>query len=120
MLPTVQRARIAGQAWKRIHARPEPTDDEDDEEPRDLWEEKYHAGLRTMSRETELKSIPDWDVVSFESQEAGQIGIPSFWAAEVEELPRGAGIEWAALSGVAGSSVKVFRFSTLHLQTPKY
>ena len=36
-----------------------------------------------------------------------EMGIPSFWAAEVEELPRGAGIEWAALSGVVGASVKV-------------
>jgi diphthine-ammonia ligase len=36
---------------------------------------------------------------------------PSFWAAEVEELPRGAGVEWAALQGVVGAGVKACSFT---------
>ena len=107
ILPTAQRARIAGQAWARTHARPDRSDNIDDEEPRDLWEEKYHAGLSTMAQETQPRILPDWDVVSFADQESKGLSFPSFWAAEVHELPRGAGIEWAALSGLADCSVLV-------------
>jgi hypothetical protein len=57
-----------------------------------------------MGKGAESKSLPDWDLVSFEDVKGQHI--PSFWAAEVEELPRGAGIEWAALEGIAGA-VKV-------------
>jgi diphthine-ammonia ligase len=114
-LSTPQRARIAGQAWTQVHARPRPLDsnsldfpDEDDDgRPRDLWEEKYYAGLETMGRGAETKVLPDWETVSFEHGEGSGLGVPSFWAAEVEELPRGAGIEWATLSGVVGGAVKV-------------
>lgn len=63
----------------------------------------------TLGRKTESRNLPNWEVVSSENQSENGLKIPSFWAAEVEELPQGAGIEWAALSGVAGGAVKVCR-----------
>jgi hypothetical protein len=60
-----------------------------------------------MGRGAETKMLPDWESVEIGEGQDNEMGIPSFWAAEVEELPRGAGIEWAALSGVVGASVKV-------------
>ena len=54
-----------------------------------------------------MKMLPDWESVEIVEGQDNVMGIPSFWAAEVQELPRGAGIEWAALSGVVGASVKV-------------
>ncbi|KAG0651085.1 Diphthamide synthetase [Hyphodiscus hymeniophilus] len=105
-LPTAQRARISAHAWAQIHTRPEFDEDDEDDRPRDLWEEKHFAGREMMGRETGPKSLPNWEVIS-STQEGKALEVPSFWAAEVEELPRGAGIEWAALSGIAGGSVKV-------------
>jgi diphthine-ammonia ligase len=105
--PTVQRAKIAGQAWKMTHSRPDPLDNNNDEQPRDLWEEKYYAGMITMGGVADTKSLPDWEVVSLGDGNEKEGIVPSFWAAEVEELPRGADIEWAALTGVVGGPVQV-------------
>lgn len=58
-----------------------------------------------MGQNSETKRLPDWDTVSF--GEGSGLVVPRFWAAEVEDLPRDAGIEWAALPGVAGGAVKV-------------
>lgn len=107
------RAMVAGQAWAAIHARPAAHEAKSQDSPyddgeRDLWEERYHAGATSMGGSTETKVLPDLD--SVEVGEGGEIEdslLPSFWAAEVEELPRGAGVEWAALSGVVGARVKV-------------
>lgn len=105
------RAMVAGQAWTSIHTRPvsHDTESEDslDDTPRDLWEEKHHAGMTSMGARTETKMLPDWDVVEVGDGEGMEGDVPTFWAAEVEELPRGAGVEWAALSGVVGAGVKV-------------
>jgi diphthine-ammonia ligase len=49
------------------------------------------------------KKLPDWEVVA-----GGEREIPPFWAVEVEELPRGSGIEWHAHLGVVAGPVKVF------------
>jgi hypothetical protein len=112
------RARIAGQAWTAIHARPQSNDssasDFADDKPRDLWEEKYYAGLASMARTTEREMLPDWDAVEYKEGEESGSWTPAFWAAEVEELPRGAGVEWAALEGVVGAKVTV-RGGSLHI-----
>lgn len=62
-----------------------------------------------MGQSTEKKMLPDWDAVEYGEGEGEQSGLwtPSFWAAEVEELPRGAGVEWAVLEGVVGAKVTV-------------
>ncbi|OAF58640.1 hypothetical protein VC83_05062 [Pseudogymnoascus destructans] len=46
----------------------------------------------------------EWENV--EGEETG-LGVSPFWAAEVEELPRGVGVEWLAGAGVVGENVKV-------------
>lgn len=116
-LSTSTRAIIAGKAWAQANARP-PSDDSDSEDfpddngeaqPRDLWEEKHYAALGRMGKEAEIKILPDWKSVDLREGQGSEVCIPSFWAAEVEELPRGADIEWAALSGVVGG-VKVRDF----------
>lgn len=106
-LPIAQRAKIAGQAWIWIHTRLHIPDENDDDQTRDLWEEKHHAGFQTMGQGTKTMSLPDWEIVSIRNTARNGLVTPSFWIAEVEELPRGAGVEWAALSGVVGGPVMV-------------
>jgi diphthine-ammonia ligase len=93
----------AGKAWKIMHIQDEDEDTEDeDSEARDLWEEKHYAGMEIRGGNSVQKKLPDWEIVS------GERKIPPFWAVEVEELPRGSGIEWHAHLGVVAGPVKVF------------
>jgi diphthine-ammonia ligase len=102
---TKKRALIASQSWSHIHSR-NPEDDEEDDEVRDLWEEKNYAGMERRGEMRSQKLLPDWDVVQ-SSSEGVEINAPPFWAVEVEELPRGSEIEWHAHLGVSGGIVKV-------------
>lgn len=95
---------MAGRAWILAHARKslDEDEDEDEEEVRDLWEEKHYAGKERRGGEKAEWRLPDWDLVK------GEIGeLPPFWAAEVEELPRGALVEWHAHVGIMGGGVTV-------------
>lgn len=103
-LPTESRSKINARAWKAIHQPPSITGD-DDEESRDLWEEKYRQGSSAIGQKGEKRELPDW---SLDAK-----GAPPFFTAEVEELPRGSAVEWHALGGVAGGvrSVMVSLFA---------
>jgi diphthine-ammonia ligase len=97
-----KKAALAGQAWEMMHSQDTEGDDEDeDSEARDLWEEKYYSGMEIRGGNSAQKKLPDWDIVD------GERNIPPFWAAEVEELPRGSGIEWHAHLGIVAGPVKV-------------
>lgn len=60
----------------------------------------------------DAREYPLWDSVDSTSLPGSGGGngnvTPPFWIAEVEELPRGSAVEWAAGMGVVGGDVKVF------------
>lgn len=95
----------AGRAWALAHVRNDEDEDEDVGEVRDLWEEKFYAGMQRRGAEKEELALPDWDTVRCDRPM--RLECPPFWAAEVEELPRGAAVEWHAHLGVVGSAVTV-------------
>ena len=100
-----KKAAVVSRAWKLVHERELEGDDSEDEEARDLWEEKHYAGMERRGAEKVEKMLPDWGTV--ESGCEGQEMVPPLWLVEVEELPRGSAIEWHAHLGVVGGPVKV-------------
>ncbi|KAH7417313.1 ATP binding L-PSP endoribonuclease family protein-like protein [Cadophora sp. MPI-SDFR-AT-0126] len=110
-----QRSRILSKAWKFLHQVPTNSDDDDDEaddQPRDLWEEKHFAGMEVRGASKDERAYPGWVVVDT-SLRVGRDVSPPFWTAEVEELPRGSAVEWAAGVGIAGGKVEVCSFLCL-------
>lgn len=105
-----EKAAIVSRAWALVHERELKGDESEEEEARDLWEEKYYAGMEVRGQGKVEKMLPDWEVVEFGGGEGGTV--PPFWVAEVEELPRGSEVEWHAQLGVAGGSVKVSRYES--------
>jgi diphthine-ammonia ligase len=95
-----QCAVLAGLAWELLNEKDKGEEDEDGEE-RDLWEEKHFAGMENRGAGDVRRELPDWEVVRGEEE------VPPFWAVEVEELPRGAAVEWHAHLGVVGGPVEV-------------
>jgi diphthine-ammonia ligase len=102
-----EKAAIVSRAWALVHERELKGDESGEEEARDLWEEKHYAGMEVRGQGKVEKLLPDWEVVEFVGGEGEMV--PPFWVAEVEELPRGSGVEWHAQLGVAGGPVKVSR-----------
>jgi diphthine-ammonia ligase len=102
------KARLSGAAWEHQHqiSKRKDTGEEDGflEEERDLWEERHVGGFKNWTGGTEPKELPDWSIVDTQ----GNTGnfTPPFFAAEVEELPRGAQIEWHAFVGFTKCSIK--------------
>jgi diphthine-ammonia ligase len=88
-------AALAGRAWTLAHLRAD--EDEDPAPDRDLWEEKHGMGPQ-RSRHVLKTALPDWECVH------GDLSAPPFFAVEVQELPRGSGVEWHAHVGVAGGT----------------
>lgn len=103
-----QRAVLAGRAWALLHERDLNSEESDEEEERDLWEEKHVVGMERRGAGAARREIPDWEKVRFSGvgpvEEDGtrntHTPTPPFWAVEVEELPRGAAVEWYAHIGV--------------------
>lgn len=99
-----EKAAIAGQAWTLLHARDESEDEEGEE--RDIWKERHCAGMKVRGAKAAAKMLPDWGIVE-------GLKAPPVFVVEVEELPRGAGVEWHAQVGVVGGMVKVSFLSLL-------
>ncbi|KAI0193847.1 hypothetical protein F4808DRAFT_356928 [Astrocystis sublimbata] len=95
-------------------------DDEEDDAGPDLWDRRYNAQYMTHGDEDEPfpLSLPNWSVLEHlnvpvdesvgNSREGAKVllrkkaaAVPFFFAAEVEELPRQAGVEWHAHLGLA-------------------
>ncbi|KAK1829862.1 hypothetical protein QBC39DRAFT_392314 [Podospora conica] len=95
-------ARLAGRAWGAVHSRPAETEEDDDEDGPDLWDRRFNPLYSTLDSSASggggkgATTFPDWEVLGSGS------GVPAFFAAEVEELPRGAGVEWQGHVGFAG------------------
>lgn len=112
------KAKLAGRAWEYAH-RGEYSEDQDLTQSelidgdRDLWEERYNRGyVHKEFKKNTAKMLPDWSIISGDTWFA-----PPFFAAEVEELPRGSDIEWHALLGVTKGPV-VVTGSCLPLRAP--
>ncbi|KAK1757681.1 hypothetical protein QBC47DRAFT_376704 [Echria macrotheca] len=94
------KAILAARAWEAAHVVTLPVEGEegeDDEDGPDLWDRTFDARYRTLGEEgTGPKKVPDWDVVG------PRRVVPAVFAAEVDELPRAAGVEWHAHVGFAG------------------
>ncbi|KAG9236470.1 ATP binding L-PSP endoribonuclease family protein-like protein, partial [Amylocarpus encephaloides] len=90
----------ASSCWSLLHQPPSDPDGNDDES-RDLWEEKHYYGTQNFGSSEEVKSLPDWDAVEVEDG----CTTPPFFALEVEGLPRSAGVEWHAHKGIAGGPI---------------
>ncbi|KAL2072553.1 hypothetical protein VTL71DRAFT_11896 [Oculimacula yallundae] len=105
---------ILAHAWKQLHQQPNDEDDEEDNESRDLWEEKHYSGKEVRGAAKDEREFPAWDSVDVNALPDGEGVHPPFWTVEVEELPRGSMVEWAAGVGVAGGEVKLFASTSEH------
>ncbi|CAI4216475.1 unnamed protein product [Parascedosporium putredinis] len=113
----VHKAKRAALAWQGAHVGvrgqggDEDDEDEDDENGPDLWDLKYNSEYMNYGEaRAGPKPLPDWE--AFRKQPNGEAAqrVPPFFAVEVEELPRQAGIEWhvhAALSYVESGAAHV-------------
>lgn len=119
-----QQALLAAAAWEAAHMWPDlghgdegedgsDTSDDDDAGP-DLWDRRYNAQFMTYGGNDEEESyplsLPNWgalrdldtdddDTETLSRNKAANM--PFFFSAEVEELPRQAGVEWHAHLGLA-------------------
>ncbi|KAI1774039.1 adenine nucleotide alpha hydrolases-like protein [Hypoxylon cercidicola] len=98
-------AGLAAAAWKAAHSRP-LTDTE--EGGPDLWDRKYNPMYMTYGDDDDAAkpTLPDWEVlrdfdVDGDEDEMQKRPLPFVFSAEVEELPRSAGVEWHAHLGFA-------------------
>lgn len=127
-----RQAVLAAHAWNEAHIwglATEASDDDDDETGPDLWDRKFNPQYMSLTGggddEAASPSLPDWDVLpgaclAVDGGEADLVQsrrryVPYVFAAEVEELPRAAGVEWQAhlgLTKVGSGSVRTFARST--------
>ncbi|KAM0341760.1 hypothetical protein ACHAPU_009893 [Fusarium lateritium] len=95
-------AQLAGHTWKQAHGSPDE-EEEVDGGP-DLWDLKYNPTYMSLGNDDKAarKVIPDWDALTLRQQNEPETCIPPMFAAEVEELPRQAAVEWHAHNGLSG------------------
>ncbi|PKS06621.1 hypothetical protein jhhlp_007370 [Lomentospora prolificans] len=117
------KAKLAARVWRSAHVGTkvdgdgdsDDDDDDDDQGGPDLWDKRYNPEYMTFGgKEAGPKALPEWDVFDRGPEGKPVKQVPPFFAVEVEELPRQAGIEWhahAGLSRVQNGSVQVGRCS---------
>ncbi|ORY65907.1 uncharacterized protein BCR38DRAFT_340583 [Pseudomassariella vexata] len=102
-----QRALLAARAWRSAHIWSNKDPDEDGP---DLWDRKYnplYMSLAGGAGDTAAAiNLPAWDTLPGLDLDDLQVNeklryLPFAFAAEVEELPRAAGVEWHAHMGLA-------------------
>lgn len=110
-------ALLAGRAWAAAHVWSSASDDDDDENRPDLWDRKFNPQYMSFAGGDSGKDVvPDWEVVhGFDAEEEDAASrrryVPFAFVAEVEELPRGAGVEWHAHLGLAKADVGSVRIA---------
>ncbi|WYZ34741.1 hypothetical protein EsH8_I_001017 [Colletotrichum jinshuiense] len=121
-----RQSQLAAAAWKGAHA-PGKDDDSDDEGGPDPWDRKYNPAYMTLGggeAADAAQKLPDWSAVASaadgddddEERERQERCVPPFFAVEVEELPRSAGVEWHAHLGLARLAPSSVEFRTLDLE----
>ncbi|KAK8027383.1 hypothetical protein PG991_004439 [Apiospora marii] len=129
-----RQAILAAHAWDEAHIWGLATEvsDDDDETGPDLWDRKFNPQYMSLTGsgddDAASPNLPDWDSLTSacladDVNDGGEADvarlrrryIPYMFAAEVDELPRAAGIEWQAhlgLAKVGSGSVHIFARST--------
>ncbi|GKT98649.1 endoribonuclease [Fusarium langsethiae] len=94
-------AQVAGHIWRKAHGSPDE-EEETDGGP-DLWDLKFNPAYMSLGNDdkTVRKAIPDWDALTLRQQNEPETCVPPMFAAEVEELPRQAAVEWHAHNGLS-------------------
>ncbi|RGP81571.1 meiotically up-regulated 71 [Fusarium longipes] len=94
-------AQLAGHIWKQAHG--SPNDEEEADGGPDLWDLKFNPAYMSLGNDekTARKAIPDWDALTLRQQNEPETCVPPMFAAEVEELPRQAEVEWHAHNGLS-------------------
>ncbi|KAK3488789.1 adenine nucleotide alpha hydrolases-like protein [Neurospora hispaniola] len=126
-MPMSEKARLAYKTWQSAHqwsskvASDEDSDansdsdDDDSSNGPDLWDRKFNprymsfAVTSTEESSSSEPKLPDWSVLSknnSKDEKKRRRTIPPFFAAQVAELPRSAGVEWHAHLGVAKAGSK--------------
>lgn len=118
----LRKTKLAGQTWRDAHlfnfASKSADDDEDEEEDGnkpDLWDRRFNPMYRSFAGGSQQnkksdQELPDWSILHrSRATESDQLGwaegaIPPMFVAEVEELPRGADVEWHAHTGIVGTT----------------
>lgn len=98
-------ARVVWEAWRRCHSRGSVSaqDDRAEDERFDVWDHQL-GHLQDWSRKRGADhQLPNFEMVDVIST---SITEPSFLMVQVDALPRGCDVEWAAV-GVAGARVAV-------------
>lgn len=108
------KALLAARAWRAAHFWSTSAADEDDENGPDLWDRKYNPQYMSLTGTDDsaaAPALPAWNMLNGydedEDEDAdgkAQRPLPLFFAAEVEDLPRGAGVEWHAHRGLVNVS----------------
>ncbi|KAF5619711.1 meiotically up-regulated 71 [Fusarium sp. NRRL 52700] len=111
-------AQLAGYAWKQAHGSPD--EEVDGDNGPDLWDLKYNPAYMSFGSDdkTARKSLPDWEALTLRQQNEPETCIPPMFAAEVEELPRQAAVEWHGhngLSKIEEATFSICSFSELTL-----
>jgi diphthine-ammonia ligase len=109
-IPTIERAKLAAQAWTTAHRWfPPDAEDSDAEGGPDLWDRKFNPLYMSFaeSETEEPHTVPDWSVLEAEGPIAKPV--PFVFTAEVQELPRQADVEWHAHVGLAHVDTKSVR-----------
>lgn len=130
-----RQAILAARVWKETHIwclATEASDDDDDETAPDLWDRRFNPQYMSLTGsgddDAASPDLPDWDLLTsacldVDINNGGEADlvrlrrryVPYVFAAEVDELPRAAGIEWQAHLGLAkvpSGSVRVFARGT--------
>ncbi|KAF5669143.1 meiotically up-regulated 71 [Fusarium denticulatum] len=94
-------AQLAGYAWKQAHG--SPGEEVDGDNGPDLWDLKYNPAYMSLGNDDKIarKALPDWEALTLRQQNEPETCIPPMFAAEVEELPRQAAVEWHAHNGLS-------------------
>ncbi|KAI1213939.1 adenine nucleotide alpha hydrolases-like protein [Annulohypoxylon truncatum] len=120
---TKHRALLAASAWRAAHAMPSSASSDAEDGP-DLWDQKYNPLYMTYGNSgdtcTAKPGLPDWEVLkdfdpdSYSEGGLSQRALPFVFSAEVEELPRSAGVEWHAHLGFANVGFGDVRLYSSH------
>ncbi|KAK1985374.1 hypothetical protein LZ30DRAFT_779171 [Colletotrichum cereale] len=114
-----RQSRLAAAAWKGVHA-PGEDEDGDNEGGPDLWDRKFNPAYMSLGGDAPApQKLPDWSVVKGATEEdegEGKRPVPPFFAVEVEELPRQAGVEWHAHLGLGRLASSSVEYRTYNLE----
>lgn len=98
---TKDKALLASRIWRAAHMW-SADDQEEDEAGPDLWDRRHNPAYMSFAADdadARKGTLPDRSLLDTEIE--SDLPTPAFFAAEVQELPRQAGVEWHAHLGFA-------------------